>query len=77
MTEDQQKFFDHAEDLLQVYSEVQDSVKIHMKSIAEASMTELPPPNFDILETNEAKIAFSPSNLSLNLIMDQKHNQEN
>ena len=61
ITEEEQKFFDHAEDLLQEYAEVQESVKGHMKSFASAAMHELPTPNMDLLGSSLDHSAFAPS----------------
>ena len=45
MTEEDQLFFDHADNLLQVYSEVQENVKEIMRSFAESATAFLPEPN--------------------------------
>ena len=65
MNQDEKKFYDYTENLLQVYSQVQEGFKDHMKNLGLASIADLPEPDLEILETTQDKIKFTPSLLIL------------
>lgn len=64
------EFCQHVAGLLQVYELVQDNFKTHMKSFANASITDLPEPDLQILGTSKEKLNFEISDLKIHKVHD-------